>query len=124
MKYKIPSLFILLFLLASCSPATDPNKDTFDCYYETYNITVNLKNNDNYQKLLGLANKSKHISDNDELSQFNKSVQSFFQITHIILFYIEKIYLPIQALLYWLMNIKIPVILIKKYQVLFINLID
>ena len=78
MKYKIPSLFILLFLLASCSPATDPNKDTFDCYYETYNITVNLKNNDNYQKLLGLTNKSKHISDNDELSQFNKSVQSFF----------------------------------------------
>ena len=124
MKYKIPSLFILLTLLASCSPATDPNKDTFDCYYETYNITVNLKNNDNYQKLLGLTNKSKHISDNDELSQFNKSVQSFFQITHIILFYIEKIYLPIQALLYWLMNIKIPVILIKKYQVLFINLID
>ena len=52
MKYKIPSLFILLTLLASCSPATDPNKDTFDCYYETYNITVNLKNNDNYQKLL------------------------------------------------------------------------
>ena len=51
MKYKIPSLFILLTLLASCSPATDPNKDTFDCYYETYNITVNLKNNDNYQKL-------------------------------------------------------------------------
>ena len=78
MKYKIPSLFILLTLLASCSPATDPNKDTFDCYYETYNITVNLKNNDNYQKLLGLANKSKHISDNDELSQFNDSVQSLF----------------------------------------------